>query len=351
MISSRLFGTLRNGTKVEAWTLRNRGGLEVEIITYGGIVTRLLTRDRDGSRADIVLGFNKLEDYLGEHPYFGAVVGRIAGRIAGGRLQVGDESFTLDRNDPPNHLHGGPNSIDRKVWKAQALSRPDKAPSLELRCHSPHLENGYPGSVDLKVRYTLTEANELIFETEARADQTTPISLTQHSYFNLAGAGSGTIHGHELQIKSDQIFDVDENMTLLDSLKPVDESAADFRDSKPLREAIPKLFQEHGDLYWLGESSTLRPVAEVQDPGSGRVLHVSSDLPCLQLYTSVSLDGSLDGKSGRRYAPFSGLCLECEGYPQAIDGGEFGSILVNPNNAQTSVTVYHFSTDSTLLGQ
>lgn len=350
-ISSRPFGELRDGTVVEAWTLKNPGGLEVEIITYGGIVTSLLTPDKDGSRADIVLGFDKLEDYLGDHPYFGAVVGRIAGRVAGGRLEVGEESFSLDCNDPPNHLHGGPNSIDRKVWKAIALHRPDKAPSLELRCHSPHRENGYPGAVDLTARYTLTEANELIFETEARTDRITPISLTQHSYFNLAGEGSSTIHGHELQIESGQIFSVDKDMTLLGSVKSAEGSAADFRQPKPLHEAISGLFQKHGDLYWLGESPTLRPVATVRDQDSGRVLRVSSDLPCLQLYTSVSLDGSLTGQSGHRYPGFSGLCLECEGYPQANTPGEFGSILVHPDTPQTSITVYHFSTDSTLFSQ
>lgn len=350
-ISSCPCGVLPDGTPVEAWTLCSSAGLEVEVITYGATVTRLLSPDRNGKSADIVLGFDRLDDYRGGHPYFGAVVGRVAGRIANGLLRIGNETFPLDRNDPPNHLHGGPDSIERKVWKARIIDRPDKAPSLELTCHSPDGENGYPGAVDLTVRYTVTSDNELIFETVASSSRATPVSLTQHSYFNLAGEGSDTIEDHELQILSKRIFAVDETMTLLDEWKPVEKTAASFETAKPLRDAIPGLWKQHGDLYWLGGTGELRAVASVREPRSGRIMEVATTLPCLQLYTSVSLDGTLIGKSGQPYLPFSGLCLECEGYPHATAGGEFGDILVHPDKPQTSTSVYTFSTDTTLSGQ
>lgn len=350
-ISSRPFGRLPDGRGVDAWTLRNDAGLEVEILNYGGIITRILAPDREGRRSDLVLGFERLEDYLGEHPYFGAVVGRVAGRITRGTFTWAGTRYQLDCNDPPNHLHGGPGSIDRKLWEAAACEGPDKAPSLELSCRSRHGENGYPGEVAIRVRYTLTPGNEIHFETEVTSDRPTPVSLTQHSYFHLGGEGSGTIADHELQIESDSVFDVDADMTLLDSRSGVTAGPADFRTPRRLRDAIPHLWKQHGDLYWLGEATSPRPVATLHDPESGRILRVATTLPCLQLYTGVSLDGTLTGRSGNPYLPFSGLCLECEGYPGAIGPGPFGNILVTPDTPQKTLTIYSFSTDSTLSGQ
>ncbi len=336
-----------DGNAVEAWTLSGTHGFEVEVINYGGIVRRIVAPDRTGELADVALGFKNLEEYQREHPYFGAVAGRVAGRISDGKFKLDRREFSLECNDPPNHLHGGSNSIERKLWNAKAVEHPDGFPSLEMTYRSPDGENGYPGNVDLTIRYTVTPSNELIFETRAEADSSTPVSLTQHSYFNLAGEGSALIQDHELQILAEETFAVDDHMTLLDSVGSIRDTPADFTNLKPLREAIPALFKQHGDLYWLGESDVLRQVAKVQHPGSGRRLEVSTDLPCLQFYTSVSLDGTLTGKSGRLYPSFSGFCLECEGYPHAMSPIGFGDILVHPDKPQTSTTIYHFTTNST----
>lgn len=344
---SRDFGTLSDGRVVEAWTLRGSAGLELEVLTYGGIVSRLLVPDRDQNLADVVLGFGKLEGYVGEHPYFGTTAGRVAGRISGGRITLDGTTYKLPINDPPNHLHGGPESIDKQLWQAEVITRADGSPSLRLKYHSPDGENGYPGDVDLAVTYTVTAANEFVFETEVSSNRATPVSLTHHSYFNLGGEGEGNILDHHLRIDSDTIFQSDEKMTLLDEPQSVDGQAADFREMKRVGDAIHNVWQKHGDLYWFGETDQCRAVAQLRDFASGRVLDVSTTNSCLQMYGAVALDGSLTGKSGRFYSTFGGLCLECQGYPNAIGpttAKGFGDIVVHPGSPSRNTTIYAFST-------
>jgi aldose 1-epimerase len=345
---SRVFGTLSDGRIVEAWTLRGSGGLELEVLTYGGIVSRLLVPDRDQNLADVVLGFGELEGYLGEHPYFGVTAGRVAGRISGGRFMLDGTTYTLPINDPPNHLHGGSVSVDKQLWQAEGITRADGSPSLRLKYHSPDGANGYPGEVDLAVTYTVTPANEFVFETEVCSSRATPVSLTHHSYFNLCGEGEGNILDHHLRIDSNTIFPTDEKMTLLDELQSVDGQAADFREAKRVGDAIDSVWQKHGDLYWLGETDQCRAVAQLRDFASGRVLDVSTSNTCLQMYGAFALDGSLTGKSGRAYPAFGGLCLECQGYPNAIGpttAKGFGDIVVHPGSPIRNTTIYAFSTE------
>ena len=335
---------------VSAWTLTGRDGLSITILTFGGIVQSIVVPNKDGDFADIVLGFKNPSDYLGSHPYFGATAGRIAGRVTRGNLTIAGESYPLPINDPPHHLHGGICSIDKRIWQATLLSREDGAPSLKLSLTSKDGDNGYPGRVDLTATYTITHNNRFIFETEARSDRPTPVSLTHHSYFNLAGEGYGSTDDQELEISCNSAFETDEWMGLTGKCHDVEGSLNDARSAKPVGEFRKGLWKEHGDLYWLGESNQVRPVARLRDPRSGRTLEVATDCSCLQFYSGIGLDGTLVGKSGTSYLPGAGICLECEGYPNAFDDGKrFGSIIVEPNKPQRTRTEYRFSNQACSL--
>ncbi|TSA29755.1 MAG: galactose mutarotase [Verrucomicrobiaceae bacterium] len=337
---SRPFGNLPSGESVELWTLAGSGGANLEFLTYGGIVTSLMVPDRNGTIADIVLGFDRLEPYLTGHPYFGAITGRVAGRIPGARFTLDGKTYELAKNDGPNHLHGGLCGLDKRIWKAEQIVRADGADSIRLVYHSPDGEEGYPGAVDFSVTYTFTRDNVFLIESEAVSDRLTPVSLTHHSYFNLAGKGS--ILNHELEVFSDRAFVVDEILTPLGQSRPVAGSVSDFNSPRRLGDVIPHLFEGHGECYQLPGGDYL--AARVYDPASGRTLAVSTDEFCLQIYTSSKLDCASPGKSGRPYPPYSGLCLECEGYPGGVDYPEFGSILVEPGRPMRRTTRYAFST-------
>lgn len=342
-MQSRIFGKLPSGEIVEAYTLQGGAGASLEVITYGGIVRSLLVPDREGRLADVVLGFDDLDSYLTGHPHFGAITGRVAGRIPGARFTVEGVTYELVKNDGQNHLHGGLRGLDKRIWNAEPVERADGADSLRLTYHSPDGEEGYPGSVDFSVTYTFTADNVFIIESVASSDRLTPVSLTNHSYFNLAGESNGDIFDHELTVFSDKAFVVDEFMTPLARTESVAGSERDFSLPRRLREAIPHLFHRHGDCYQLPGGEAIRPAAHVYDPASGRALTVSTTEFCLQVYTSANIDCATPGKSARPYLPYSGLCLECHGYPGGVDHPEFGSILVRPGSPQRRVTRYAFS--------
>ncbi|HND61033.1 MAG TPA: aldose epimerase family protein [Opitutaceae bacterium] len=341
-MKSRPFGTMPSGEPVTAWTLSNKTGASVEILTLGGIVRTLSVPDRHGRLADVVLGFDTLAAYVARHPYFGAIIGRIAGRVTNGSLLVEGRAYPLARNNGPNHLHGGLVGLDRRVWQAEPVARPDGAASLRLSYHSPDGEEGYPGTVDLAVTYTWTADHVLVIESEATADRPTPISLAHHGYFNLAGEGSGSVADHEVQILADTVIPTDEHFTLLGRRQPVAGQPGDFRVPRRLGDALPSLYQAHGDTYELGAPGG-RVVARVTEPRSGRQLTVTTDEAWLQFYTGVALDGTLVGKSGRVYGPHAGLCVECQGYPDATNRPGFGDILVRPGTPQRRRTAYAFT--------
>lgn len=335
---------------MEAWTLYGSGGLEVEVIPYGATITRVLAPDRSGRRKDVVLGFNDLDSYLKGSAYFGAIVGRVAGRITGGRFNLEGETYELALNQPPNHLHGGEQGFDKKLWSVVPFEGPDDAPSLRLTYVSPDGEEGYPGEVSVTVTYTVTGGNVLLVETEAVTDRPTPVSLTQHSYFNLAGESAGPITDHQLQIHSDRFVFFDERMTLLGRVGSVAGTGSDFRQPRLLGEAIPGLLQNHGDLYVVekkpGSDTESKPVpiARVVHPASGRVLEVSTTETHMQLYTGAALDGSMVGKSGAAYGQFAGLCLECEGYADGANVPALGDIILRPGYPRRTTTAFAFST-------
>jgi aldose 1-epimerase len=352
-ISSRIFGVLPGGQTVEAWTLSGRNGLELEAITYGGIVTQLLAPDCNGNAGDVVLGFNDLDSYLNGHPYFGAITGRVAGRISNAAFTLDGNTYQLARNDPPNHLHGGIKGFDKRLWHASRVNRADGAPSLRLSYDSPDGEEGYPGNLRVTVTYTVTDQNEFLIETEAVSDRTTPLNLTHHSYFNLAGESSGSIADHWLEIFANEFVPVDENLIATGQLEATSRNGNLFQTPRRVGDAISLLYQGHGDLYALPKrdgpkdnENVLRLAARLEDPASGRVMTVSTTENYLQLYTGSHLNCSTKGKSGAVYAPHAGICLECEGYPDAANAERRADTLLHPGQSQRHATAYAFSVRS-----
>ena len=314
----------------------------MQVLSYGAAIRRLALPDPSGTLVDLVLGHETTEGW--EHAnesYFGVVPGRISGRLPGGHLVLGEQHFQLACNDRGNHLHGGNHGFDKQIWQGEALDQDDGTVGLRMHFQSPDGEEGYPGTVNLSATYRLTPDNALLFETEARADQLTPVSLAQHSYFNLAGAGECSAEGHVVQIFADHVMTTDSMMTPLGIVASVEGMAADLREPRTLREILPQLWQQHGDLYRLQGAKGLKPAARLLDPQSGRVMDVSTTHDYLQFYTAAHLDGSLVGKGGKAYPKYGGLCFECQGYPDPAAG--FGDILVTPGQVQRHQTIYAFS--------
>ena len=343
-ISSQSYGTLPSGQSVDIWTLAGRGGLLLRAITYGGIVTNLLAPDRTGRLDDVVLGYDGLEGYLAGRFYFGAITGRVAGRIPNAAFTLDGKTYNLARNDPPNHLHGGIEGFHKKLWNAAAIDREDGAPSLRLTYFSRDGEEGYPGNVEVAVTYTVTDDNVFLVETEAATDQLTPLSLTHHSYFNLGGHAAGFIGNHAIEISAEQFVPLDEHIALTGRLETVHRDN-DLRQARLLADVIPHFFARHGDMYALPAHPRQQPVraARVTHPSSGRVLAVSTTESFLQLYTGSHLEGPVPGKEGAIYARHGGLCLECEGYPDPSNRALGNSILVQPGEPQRHATAYAFS--------
>lgn len=342
-IQKKHFGYMPNGLAVESYTLCGTHGLTLEVLTYGGIVRRLLVPDREGTLDDVVLGYDTLEAYLKDPFFMGATAGRIAGRIHNGLLKIETKTYQLPINTPPNHLHGGAEALNTKLWIPEILAREDGAPSLKLSYTSPDGEQGYPGKLKISVTYTATNANEFIFETSVESDQVTPVSLTHHSYFNLSGKGN--VLDHAVQVHSSQTVKSDETMAHLHQLEPVEGRAADLNQPKPVEDFIDGIWQKHGDLYWLSESSEMKPAARIVDPASGRILEASTTQSCLQTYFGKDFDASIQGKSGITYPQFPGLCIECQGYPEASNVQGMGDILVRPGAPLQHRTIYAFSTE------
>ena len=342
MITRKIFGRMPDGREIEEFHLQNSSGLSVNVITYGGIITQLHVPDKRGNSADVVLGFDNLAQYLAGHPYFGCITGRVAGRLTRGMFTLDGTQYSLAINDPPNHLHGGKAGFDKRVWKAEVIGQGGES-KLRLSYFSPDGEEGYPGNVTAHVTYSLTDQNEFTVDYEAATDHATPLNLTSHSYFNLAGEGSGSVEDHELQIFADEYAPADENMTHLDTRKAVAGAGNDFSKPRRLGDMISKLWKQHGDNYFVRGNAGLNPVALLTDPKSGRKMEIFSTAPCVQFYTGVSLDGTLKGKSGRSYPRHGGLCLECQGYPNGINAPALGDIILRPGQTYRQTTVHKFS--------
>lgn len=342
------FGILPDGSAARLVTLTNSNGMEVAITNYGAIVQRIVVPDRNGKFDDVVLGFDTLEGYLGEHPYFGAVVGRYGNRIANGRFSIDGTEYTLAVNNGPNALHGGLKGFDKAVWSIQPG---DATNSVTLRYVSADGEEGYPGQLTATVVYTLTDDNALEINYSATTDQPTPVNLTNHSYFNLAGAGNGDILDHELQIAANHFTPVDSTLIPSGVLQPVEGTPFDFREPTAIGARIDDEHQqlEFGlgyDHNWVLSrgSGGLERVASLYEPASGRVMEVLTTEPGLQFYSGNFLDGSNVGKGGVVYRHRYGLCLETQHFPDSPNKPDFPSTILLPGEVYESQTVYRFST-------
>lgn len=341
------FGRMADGTVIESFTLRNARGLEVRAITYGAIIVSLRVPDRAGRFDDVVLGYDDLAGYLRQSPYFGAVVGRYGNRIAKGRFTLDGKTYALATNNGPNHLHGGVKGFDKVVWKGEPTSTADAA-SVTFRYTSPDGEEGYPGTLSARVTYTLTDRDELSFEYEATTDKPTPVNLTQHSYFNLAGAGRDIL-GHELTIDADRFTPVDATLIPTGQLAPVSGTPLDFRRPTLIGARIGQDDEQlrHGGGYdhnfVLNRNGVgLVHAARLVDPGSGRTLDIQTTEPGVQFYSGNFLDGTITGKGGSVYARRSGLCLETQHFPDSPNKPGFPSTIVRPGKPYRSKTVLTF---------
>jgi aldose 1-epimerase len=347
-ITKRPFGKV-SGKTVQLYTLKNSNGVEAAITNYGGIVVSLKTPDRNGKFADIVLGFDSLEGYTKEHPYFGAIVGRYGNRIAKGRFKLDGVEYKLATNNGENALHGGLKGFDKVVWNAKEVSSAD-APGLELTYVSKDGEEGYPGTLAATVRYTLTTDNELRLDYTAATDKDTVVNLTNHSYFNLAGQGTGDILSHEIQMFADRFTPVDGGLIPTGELKPVAGTPFDFRQPHKIGERINAQDEQvqRGKGYdhnfvLNGRMGELHPAARVTEASSGRILEVSTTEPGVQFYTGNFLDGTVKGKGGTAYQFRWGFCLETQHFPDSPNQPSFPSTVLKPGQTYKSTTIYKFS--------
>jgi aldose 1-epimerase len=333
-----------DGTEIDSYVLRH-AGVTARIMTHGAILTELHVPDRHGASADVVLGFDRLDGYLAEHPYFGATVGRVANRIAHGRFTLDGVEYRLACNNGRHHLHGGVRGFDRRIWSASSSVTAD-GPSVTFRYTSPDGEEGYPGTLEATTVYTL-RAGALRIAFTAKTDRATPVSLTNHSYVNLAGAGSGDILGHELRLSASRYTPTDAELIPTGELAPVAGTAYDFRAPTPIGARatqtglVPAGYDTNFALDRSGDG--LAHAATVRDPGSGRVLDVFTTAPGIQVYTSNFLDGSLTGKSGHVYRQYGALCLEPQHFPNAINEPRFPSPVLRPGQVYEHTLEYRFS--------
>lgn len=340
------FGVTADGTPVDRYTLRNARGTTVRLITFGATVTELWVPDRNGDRADVALGFDDLALYERSRTYFGCTVGRVAFRIDEGRFTLDGTPYQLTINAPPHHLHGGTKGLSKIVWRAEPLETAS-GPAVRFTCTSPDGDQGYPGTLDVAVVYALTAADELRIEYRATTDRPTPVSLTHHGYFNLAGAGQGDVLGHVLELEAAGRPASGERGMPTGVIEPVAGTPFDFREPKTIaRDMRPGTKTADGfDTAFVVDRAGdgIVPVARLAEPGSGRVMEVLSTEPAVVLYTGNYLDGTLVGKEGRAYGKHAGLCLETAHLPNSVNRPEFPSIILRPGQAYTQTCIYRFS--------
>ena len=342
------FGVLPSGDSVSAYTLTNRNGLVLRAIDYGGIVTSLRVPDRTGAMADIVLGYDDLAGYLKTTPYFGAIVGRYGNRIARGTFTLDGATYTLAANNGPNALHGGLVGFDKVRWSAVPFDSASGV-GVVFSYRSTDGEEGYPGTLDVTVRYTLTDANEFSIEYGAVTDKATPVNLTQHTYFNLAGDGGGPVLDHLVSIDASAITPVDSTLIPTGALLAVQGTPFDFTTPVAIGARIgaphPQLVYAGGydhNFVLTRRGDGPAHAARVVEPRSGRTLDVATTEPGVQFYTGNFLDGTIAGKSGHVYARRTGFCLETQHFPDSPNQPSFPSTILRPGNTYTSRTVYTF---------
>jgi aldose 1-epimerase len=349
-MSKQSFGKTSDGTEVFLYTLKNKEGMEARITNYGGIVVSLLVRDRSGKTDDIVLGYDALSSYLKDSPYFGALIGRYGNRIGKGEFQLDGVTYKLAVNNGVNALHGGLKGFDKVVWSVdEKASVPGE--SLVLTYLSKDGEEGYPGNLNAKVVYSVTENNELRIDYSASTGKSTVANLTHHSYFNLAGASTGPILDHELFIDAAKFTPIDSGLIPTGELRSVAGTPMDFAIPIAIGARINDSYEQlkKGGGYdhnWILNKpfGSMGLAARVYEKTSGRVMEVLTTEPGLQFYSGNFLDGTLIGKGGVKYLHRSGFCLETQHYPDSPNKPEFPTTVLEPGKTYTSTTIYRFST-------
>lgn len=341
------FATMADGTKIEKYKLTNANGMEMDVITFGGIITKLTAPDKNGKFEDIVLSYTTPEEYFNGNPYFfGGIIGRYGNRIAKGKFTLNGNCYQLTLNDGPNSLHGG-KGFDKRVWTAQIIE--GDAPAIKLSYNAKDGEEGYPGNIKIIVTYTLSNNNALEIDYEAESDKKTIINLTQHSYFNLSGNGK-TIEDHELFLAADKFLPVDATLIPTGELKPVKETPFDFTSAKAIGRDIDaqndQLKKGQGyDHCWVftDAGNSLKDVGVLYHAASGRLMTISTTEPAIQFYSGNFLDGSHASKTAGKIGKRSGLCLETQHYPDSPNQPKFPTTTLNPGEKYRTKTVYTFS--------
>jgi len=343
------FGILPEG-EVKVYSLRNGQGQKVVISSYGATLMRWIVPDKEGRMEDVLLGFNDLSGYTGNHPYFGSLVGRYANRIAGGSFPLAGETYTLARNNGPNALHGGPGGFHRKLWDAQVI-KGEESVGVLLKRLSPDGEEGYPGNLQVEVVYRFNQAGELSISYTATTDRPTPVNLTNHAYFNLKGEGKGDILEHYLRIYAERFTPVDSTLIPLEDHRQVEGTPFDFRNWHAIGERVnaeeEQIIRGKGydhNFVLNNQDTGLFLAAQVWEPVSGRLLEVRTTQPGMQFYCGNFLDGKLTGKRGKSYEKRSGFCLETQHFPDSPNHPTFPSTVLRPGDVFRSQTIYTLKT-------
>lgn len=344
------FGMTNDGTPVKVYTLTNSHGVVAKLIDRGATLIEWHVPDKNGQMADVVFGFEDLASYGSErNGYFGCTAGRVANRTAKGKFTLDGKEYTLAVNNEPNHLHGGiKRSLDKVIWHGEPIDNAS-GQGVVFTYTSPDGEEGYPGNLSIKVTYTLSDDNEMRIDYEATTDQATPVNLTNHTYFNLSGAGAPTILDHEVMLNADHYTPVDDTLIPTGEIAPVEGTVFDFREFHTIGERIESLNDKPGRGYdhnfvLNSQDGSLAPAATVRDPKSGRVLTVSTTEPGVQFYVGNFLNGA-EGKNGQKYNHRSGFCLETQHYPDSINQPDFPSIVLEPGETYTHTCVYKITAE------
>ncbi len=349
-IKKEKFGVMNDGTPISIYTLTNKNGAKASITNYGAIVQSLYIPDRNDKLQDIVLGYDSLSGYLKVSPYFGAIVGRYGNRIDKGKFELNGKEYQLTINDGNNHLHGGTNGFDKRVWNAEEV-KSDLGPALKLTYKSADMEEGYPGNLTLEATYTLTDNNELRIDYKATTDKETVVNPTHHSYFNLSGDPNNTILNEKLMIDADKFTPVNSELIPTGKIQSVDNTPMDFRNPTEIGSRINADYEQlkfgHGyDHNWVlnNYDGSVRKAASVYDSTTGIFMEVYTDQPGLQFYSGNFLDGTIKGKKGIVYNYRTGLCLEAQHYPDSPNEKDFPTTTLKPGEVYKQTTYYKFST-------
>jgi len=349
-VSQAPYGTAPDGGAVELFTLKNDSGMEVRATNLGGIITAIIVADGSGKFGDVTLGMSSFDGYLKNSPYFGAIIGRYGNRIGKAQFKLDEQTYKLPKNDGPNTLHGGAKGFDKVLWRAETFKKDDSV-GVIFNYTSKDGEEGFPGNLETRVTYTLSDKNELTFDYHATTDKPTVVNLTQHTYFNLAGDGNGDVLGHEVTIYANEYTPVNKQLIPTGKIEPVTDTPFDFRNKVVLGTRVNADNEQIKFGTGIDHNFVLRRkapglvlAARVSEPTTRRVMEVRTTEPGLQFYTGNFLDDKLPAKAGKPYGKHSGFCLETQHYPDSPNQPEFPSTTLRPGEEYKSQTVYTFST-------